>query len=206
MTEPFGLTQATEIDFSVDAQLRETQLSSREVYRGHFLEVRRDEVRLPDGKTAPREYVVHPGAVMIVPLLDDGRLLMERQFRYPVGQAMIEFPAGKLDPGETVQACAARELEEETGFRAAEWARAGLIHPVIGYATEIIEIWFARGLHAGTRHLDEGEFLDIFSASLEQLDAWLREGRLTDSKTISGMYWLQQWRAGQWQPQWQVFA
>lgn len=206
MTDPFGLTQATEIDFQADAQLRETQLSSREVYRGHFLEVRRDEVRLPDGKTAPREYVVHPGAVMIVPLLDDGRLLMERQFRYPVGQAMIEFPAGKLDPGETIQACAARELEEETGFRAAEWARAGLIHPVIGYATEIIEVWLARGLHAGTRNLDEGEFLDIFSASLEELDAWLREGRLTDSKTISGMYWLQQWRSGQWQPQWQAFA
>lgn len=206
MSDQSGLIQATEIDFSTDSQLRETQLTSREVYRGHFLEVRRDEVRLPDGKMAPREYVVHPGAVMIVPLLDDGRLLMERQFRYPVGQAMIEFPAGKLDPGETIQACAARELEEETGFRAAEWARAGLIHPVIGYATEIIEVWFARGLHAGRRNLDEGEFLDIFCASLDELDAWLREGRLTDSKTISGMYWLQQWRSGQWQPQWQPAA
>lgn len=203
MNPPSGLAQAADIDFGFDSHLRETCLDSKQVYRGHFLELRRDEVRLPDGQHAPREYVLHPGAVMIVPVFDDGQLLMERQFRYPVGQAMIEFPAGKLDAGESVQACAARELQEETGFRATEWARAGLIHPVIGYANEIIEVWLARGLVAGERKLDEGEFLDIFVASADELAAWVRCGRLTDAKTISGLFWLQQWRSGAWAPDWQ---
>lgn len=200
-----GLPAAQDVDFSADGHLREAPLTSQRVYRGHFLDVRRDEVRLPDGKRAPREYIVHPGAVMIVPLFDDGRVLMERQFRYPVGRAMVEFPAGKLDPGESVQRCAARELAEETGFRAQEWARAGLIHPVIGYANEIIEIWFARGLEPGERHLDEGEFLDLFVATPRQLEAWLQDGRLTDAKTISGLYWLNLLNSGAWQPAWTRF-
>ena len=107
-------------------------------------------MRLPDGKEATREYVIHPGAVMVIPMLDDGRLVLERQFRYPMGRVMIEFPAGKLDPGEDVLTCARRELLEETGYTATEWARAGVLHPVISYSTEFIEVWFARGLHPGT--------------------------------------------------------
>jgi len=186
-----------------DAHLREICAQSETVYRGRFLELRRDEVRLPDGGQAYREYVIHPGAVMVVPILPDGRLVLERQYRYPVQRTMIEFPAGKLDAGEGGLACAQRELLEETGYRAARWARAGVMHPVIGYATEVIEIWFADQLTAGERHLDEGEFLDVFAATQAELEAWMQQGMLTDAKTIVGMMWLRQWRAGQWPLDWQ---
>ena len=181
---------------SPDSHLRENTLSSEAVYQGHFLELRRDRVALPDGREATREYVVHPGAVMIVAILPDGRLVMERQYRYPVRQTMIEFPAGKLDAGEGGLACAQRELLEETGYRAGRWAKAGIMHPVIGYATEVIEVWFADDLSLGERQLDEGEFLDVFSATQQELEDWMRDGLLTDAKTVVGMMWLLQWRAG----------
>lgn len=189
-----------------DAHLREETIESKQVYQGHFIDLRRDRVRLPDGQEAGREYVVHPGAVMIVALLPDGKLVMERQYRYPVRLTMIEFPAGKLDAGEGGLACAQRELLEETGYRARRWAKAGIMHPVIGYATEIIEIWFADELTLGERHLDEGEFLDVFAATAEELDTWMQQGLLTDAKTIVGMMWLKQWRAGAWSLAWQTVA
>jgi ADP-ribose pyrophosphatase len=185
-----------------DDHLREDTIESQQVYRGHFIDLRRDRVRLPDGKEAAREYVVHPGAVMIVAILPDGGLVMERQYRYPVRQTMIEFPAGKLDAGEGGLACAQRELLEETGYRARRWAKAGIMHPVIGYATEIIEIWFADDLSLGERHLDDGEFLDVFTATADELDQWMQQGLLTDAKTIVGMMWLKQWRAGAWPLDW----
>ncbi len=186
-----------------DAHLIEHTLDHVEVLKGHFLHAFRDQVRLPNGDTTTREYVIHPGAVMIIALLDDGRLVMERQYRYPVKQVMIEFPAGKLDAGEDRLACAQRELLEETGYRAKEWAHAGVLHPVISYSTEFIDIWFARGLRLGERRLDEGEFLDVFTASLEELLAWSREGKLTDAKTLTGLLWLQNHRSGAWPLQWQ---
>ena len=131
-----------------DHDLTETKISSESLFQGSFLHAFRDHVSLPDGTLACREYVVHPGAVMVIPLLmrRDGELavVMERQFRYPVGQVMVEFPAGKLDPGEAPFCCAQRELLEETGYSALEWARAGVMHPVIAYSTEFIENWFAR--------------------------------------------------------------
>src|SRR5262245_31895065 len=138
----------------MSSSLQETCVKSETVYKGNLLEVRRDEVRVPGGATTGREYVVHPGAVMVVPLLDDGRLVLERQFRYPVGRVMIEFPAGKIDAGEPVWQCAMRELLEETGYRAREWARAGVTHNAIGYSNEGIEVWFARGLVKGEASLD----------------------------------------------------
>lgn len=186
-----------------DAHLIEQVIQSDFVYEGHFIRLKRDRVRLPDGREAVREYVVHPGAVMIVAILPNGNLVLERQYRHPVGQVMLEFPAGKLDAGEGGLACARRELLEETGYRARRWARAGIMHPVIGYANEFIELWFADGLTAGERQLDDGEFLDVFSASQDELEAWVRDGKLTDVKTIVGLMWLQQWRAGRWSLSWQ---
>ena len=189
-------------DMDADAHLKEETIRSDLVYEGSFLRVQRDEVRLPDGQEAVREFVLHPGAVMIVATLPDGRLVVERQYRHPVKRVMIEFPAGKLDPGEGGLRCAQRELLEETGYSARRWARAGLMHPVIGYADEFIEIWFADDLVAGERQLDEGEFLDVLAASQNELEAWVRDGQLTDVKTIVGMMWLQKWRAGEWPLDW----
>ena len=185
-----------------DALLREETLVSDQVYRGAFLDVRRDRIRLPDGSTAQREYIVHPGAVMVVPMLDDGRLVIERQWRYPLARVMVEFPAGKLEAGEPPLHCAIRELIEETGYRATEWARAGILHNAIAYSNEGIEVWFARGLTLGERQLDAGEFLDVGSASLDELDAMAQRGELTDAKTLIGMTWLHHWRAGRWPVEW----
>lgn len=185
-----------------DAHLRETALSRQELLRGDFLHAVREQVRLPDGATASREFVLHPGAVMVIPLLDDGRVVLERQYRHPVGRVMVEFPAGKIDPGEDHLACARRELREETGYSATEWAHAGVLHPVISYSTEFIEVWFARGLTAGERRLDEGEFLDVFAASPAQLLAWCRDGTVTDAKTLTGALWLQNVTSGAWDLRW----
>ncbi len=180
------------------SHLRETTIASEQVWKGRLLDVRRDQVSLPDGHLAHREYIVHPGAVMVVAMLDADRLIVERQWRHPIGKALIEFPAGKLEAGEPVLACAVRELFEETGYRAAEWARAGITHNAIAYATEGIEIWFARGLTAGERQLDHGEFLDVLEATAEELEAAARDGELTDAKTLIGLLWLRNWQAGRW--------
>jgi len=193
--------------FDADAHLRETRISSQALFKGNFLHAFRDQVALPDGNTAQREYVVHPGAVMVIPLLNDPdgnlRLVLERQFRYPVNRVMVEFPAGKLDPGESVLACAQRELQEETGYRAREWARAGVMHPVISYSTEFIEVWFARDLVCGERALDAGEFLDVFTATPQELLQWCCDGRVTDAKTLAGALWLQNVLSGAWTLDWQ---
>jgi ADP-ribose pyrophosphatase len=190
------------------AHLVETRTASQEVYKGHFLHAFRDQVALPDGSTAVREYVVHPGAVMVIPLLQDAqgewRVVLERQFRYPIGQVMIEFPAGKLDSGESVFSCAQRELLEETGYSATEWARAGQMHPVIAYSTEFIDIWFARGLTLGQQKLDAGEFLEVFTASPQELLQWCLRGQVTDAKTLAGALWLQNTLSGSWDLQWQA--
>jgi len=185
------------------SHLRETTIASEQVWKGRLLDVRRDRVSLPDGHVAHREYIVHPGAVMVVAMLDAERLIVERQWRHPIGKALIEFPAGKLEAGEPVLACAVRELFEETGYRAAEWARAGITHNAIAYATEGIEIWFARGLTAGERQLDHGEFLDVLEATAEELEAAAGAGELTDAKTLIGLLWLRNWQAGRWPLQWQ---
>lgn len=185
-------------DSSTEASLIETMLASTQLLEGKLLKVWADQVRLPDGTTATREYIRHPGAVMIIPLFDDGTVLLERQFRYPVGQVMVEFPAGKLDAGEDPLLCAQRELREETGFLAAQWTYLTRIHPVISYSTEAIELYLARGLTAGERQLDAGEFLETFRAPLADLLAWIQAGQVTDVKTVIGAFWVEKLLSGRW--------
>lgn len=190
-----------------DDHLIEHTVQQQELLRGHFLHVVRDSVRLPNDRLATREYVVHPGAVMVIPMLEtsDGlRLVMERQYRYPVGQVMIEFPAGKLDSGEDPFVCAQRELLEETGYSALQWARAGVLHPVIAYSTEVIEIWFAKDLTLGERQLDQDEFLDVYTATPDELMLGCQQGLITDGKTLTGLLWLQNVLSGQWPLHWQT--
>jgi len=189
----------TDISFSIpnfeelvrgDEHLKEVTVSSKEVYSGYYLKLIQDQVLLPDGKSAGREYLIHPGAVAIIPVLPDGRVLLERQYRYPLHQAFIEIPAGKLDPGEDTLTCAKRELEEETGFVAKEWIFLGKIHPIISHSTEFIDIYLAKDLTKTQTNLDDGEFLDIFGATIKEIGEWIKEGKITDVKTIISFYWL----------------
>lgn len=189
-----------------DPHLREEPLGRTELLKGHFLHVVRDTVRLPDGAEATREFVLHPGAVMVIALLDDGQLVLERQYRHPMQRVMIEFPAGKLDAGEASLVCAQRELLEETGYQAREWAWAGRLAPTIAYSDELIDIWFARGLSLGERRLDAGEFLDVISATPQQLQTWCRTGEVIDSKTLVGALWLQNVLRGEWDLDWRDAA
>jgi ADP-ribose pyrophosphatase len=182
--------------------LTESLIDGDWVLQGNFLQVRRERVQLPNGREAQREFVVHPGAVMVVPLLDSGELLLERQYRHPLGRVMLEFPAGKLDAGEDPLTCGQRELLEETGYSAREWAYAGLLNNAIAYSTEGIHIYFARGLQAGIQQLDEGEFLELVAMSPEALDSACGSGEVTDAKTLIGLLWLQRWRAGVWPLEW----
>jgi ADP-ribose pyrophosphatase len=173
-----------------DAHLIETRLASEDVFDGKLLHVKRDTVLLPDGRQATREYILHPGAAMIIPRLPDGKLLLERQYRYPLARVFIEFPAGKIDPGEEPLATARRELAEETGYVAARWAHMATLHPLINYSTERIEIYVADELtHVGAR-LDAGEFVETFSATMDEALAWLDRGEITDVKTMLGLLLL----------------
>ena len=170
-----------------DAHLVETMVSSEAVFDGKLLHVRRDTVRLPDGALATREHIVHPGAVLIVPVLPDGRLVVERQFRYPLGQVFIEFPAGKIDPGESALATARRELREEAGYEAARFTPLGTIHTLISYTNERIDLFVAEGLtHVGAR-LDDGEFLDVVTMGEDEMLSALDRGLITDAKTVAAL-------------------
>ena len=178
-----------------DEHLAEKKISGEGVYDGIFLKMKRDIVSLPEGQYAVREYLEHPGAVAILAVLDDGRVLLERQYRYPIAQAVIEIPAGKLNTGEDPLLCAQRELQEETGYTAKHWSKIRRIHPVISYSTEFIDIYLAEGLSPGPARLDEEEFLDVFASPLEELLNWVETGKITDVKTIISTYWLERRRS-----------
>lgn len=182
----------------MDSHLTETRLDGELAYDGDFLKVQHDRVQLPDGKTTSREYIRHPGAVVILPLFEDGSVLLERQFRYPLDRVFIEFPAGKIDPGEDPLRCAQRELQEETGYSARDWRPVCIIHNAIAYSDEHLELFLARDLTAGPSRLDDGEFLETFRAPLAEVLDWVRQGRITDVKTIIGAFWLEKIVAGQW--------
>jgi ADP-ribose pyrophosphatase len=170
--------------------LTEHFVSGSRVYDGALLKVHRDVVRLPDGSQGAREYIRHPGAVAIVPLFDDGAVLLERQFRYPHAREFIELPAGKLEPGEPHLDTAKRELLEETGHVAAEWTRLGVIHTAIAYTDEAIELYLAKTLSVGTAKLDAGEFLEILTVPFAEAIAMVRDGRITDVKTVAALLWV----------------
>lgn len=168
--------------------LEERELSSEQLLDGRLLKVWRDRVLLPDGSEGVREYIRHPGAVVVVAVLPDGRLLFERQFRYPLRRVFLELPAGKIDPGEDILACAQRELREETGYEAQQWRYVGVMHPCIGYSNERIEIFLATGLGHVGRQLDEGEFLELLALSVEEAEEAIHRGELTDGKSIAALY------------------
>jgi len=189
---------------SADERLVEHRIGGRTVLEGGFLEVRRDDVALPDGGRTTREYIQHPGAAAVLPLLDDGRVVLVRQFRYPVAKTLIEIPAGKIDAGESTLDCARRELREETGFSAREWAFACEIHNAAAYSTESIWLYFARGLSAGAQQLDAGEFVEVLNLNEAELDALAAGHGLPDVKTRIALQWLQRWRAGAWPLTWQT--
>jgi ADP-ribose pyrophosphatase len=179
-------------------ELKESTISTEQVYDGHFLKIQRDNVMLPNGQTTFREYIKHPGAVVILPLFSDGTVLLERQFRYPLNKVFIEFPAGKIDLNEDPLDCAKRELQEETGYTAKSWQFICTIHNAIAYSDEHLDIYLAQNLHQGPANLDDGEFLETYRTTLTELLDAVRSGQVTDVKTIIGAFWLDKIQSGLW--------
>ena len=181
-----------------DQHLIETCISSELVLEGGMMRVKRDQVRLPSGNQSQREFILHPGAVLIVPLLDNGNLLLERQFRYPLNRVFVELPAGKIDAGEDILLTGQRELLEETGYVAQEWVYLGLQHPCIGYSDEVIYMFLAKGLEAGDAHCDEDEALELFEASLDDCLQMVATQQITDAKTILALMYVEKYLQGVW--------
>ncbi|HBN45876.1 MAG TPA: NUDIX hydrolase [Candidatus Marinimicrobia bacterium] len=174
------------------SKLKETQLSTEQIYKGSLLDVRRDEVSLPNGKTSAREWIKHPGAACIIPVLPDSKIALIKQYRYPVQAEMIELPAGKLDPGEDPEQCANRELEEEIGYSAGKLTFICNIHPAIGFASEKMWIYLAEELTATKENTDHDEFVELIPTGLEDAVQMVWAGKITDVKTIIGILWAEQ--------------
>ncbi len=184
--------------------LSETRISGELVYSGVLLKIQRDLAVASDGHECVREYTLHPGAAAIVPLLGDDRLLMERQWRYPLNRSFLEFPAGKLDAGEPPLKTARRELLEETGYHARRWATLGQMHPVISYSTEVIHLFLATDLTPGPAAREAGECLELVEVGMDELFDLILAGTITDAKTLSAAFWLSQVQAGRFSPTWQT--
>ncbi len=173
--------------------LTEHLVSSETIASGGMLTVKRDQVRLPNGHNSQREYVRHPGAVVIVPILANGNVILERQFRYPLHQVFIELPAGKIDAGEEILVTGQRELLEETGFSAKKWVKLGHQHPCIGYSNEVIHMYLARGLSAGQHQRDADESLEVFDLPFEDCMNMIQRGEITDGKTIVALFFAEKY-------------
>ena len=182
-----------------DEHLVETLVSSEEVFSGRLLKVKRDLVRLPDGVEAVREHIDHPGAVVIIAVLDNGKILFERQYRYPLRQVFLELPAGKIDRGEPILDTARRELREETGYKAKNWRHLGAMHPCIGYSNEKIDLFLAHGLSYVGYERDQEEFIEVVERSLADALLAVRDGEITDGKTMTGLLWAEKIFSGAWE-------
>lgn len=165
-------------------RLQERCTGSEEVFDGRVLHVKRDTVQLPNGNGAIREIIRHIGAVCVIPVTENGDVIVERQYRYPVDQVILEIPAGKLDSaGENRLSAIQRELREETGYTADSWTEIGALYPAPAYSDEYITMYLAQKLHRGERHLDEDEFLDVYTVPLKELTEQVMDGRIADAKT-----------------------
>lgn len=178
----------------------ETRLSSQHIFQGKLLDVWSDEVLLPSGETSVREYIKHPGAVVMIPILSDGKVLLIQQYRYPVGEAEIELPAGKIDPGESLMETVHRELEEETGYTAGKITPLVEIHPCIGYSSERMWLFLAEDLVATEPNSDPDEFIELLPVELSDCLAWVRSGKIKDIKAIIGLFWAEKVLSGSWSP------
>ena len=178
------------------SDLKESKLSSEAIFQGRLLDVRKDEVELPNGKTSTREWINHPGAVCCVPILPDGKIALIRQYRYPVQEEMIELPAGKLDRGEEPEKCAVRELEEEIGYYPGKLTFLTHIHPAIGFANEKMWLYLADDLEKTDSKLDEDEFLELIPTDLSEAVQMVWDRKISDVKTIIGLLWVQRLLSG----------
>lgn len=176
----------------------EEQLDSESVFRGKLLHVKRDRVRLPNGAESTREYIVHPGAVVIMPVFDNRDVILVRQFRYPLGRHFLEFPAGKIDPGEDAETCGRRELREEAGYGAGKWRYVTTIYPCIGYSDERLVYYLAEDLEFQGRMPDNDEFLEVLRMPLESALAMVGTNEICEAKTVAGLFWLEKRMAGVW--------
>ncbi len=180
------------------SDLLEKQQSTENVFDGVLLHVYRDKVELPDGGTSVREYIKHPGAAVTIPILENGNIVFERQYRYPLGMELLELPAGKIDKGESAEDSAKRELLEETGYEAKQLTALGKLHPCIGYSDEVIYIYLAEELTFHTEQQDNDEFIETFEMSLEDSMEGIRTGKITDAKTIISLFWAEKYLYGNW--------
>ncbi len=167
--------------------LKEHKINGNIVYDGCLLKVHRDEVKLPNGKISVREYIRHPGAVVVLPFLDNGDVILEKQFRYPADQVFIECPAGKIDPGESLEETARRELLEETGYTCETLKYLGKVHPGIGYTDEVIYLYEGHGLTHHEINRDDDEFLEIFRTSFDKVRQMVLKGDITDAKSVAAI-------------------
>ena len=174
------------------SDLKEDKISSTQIFSGKLIDLYLDNVRLPNGKKSTREWIDHPGAVCLIPILDNGNILLIRQFRYGPREEFIEIPAGKIDKNEDPLKCGLRELEEETGYKSNKLTFLTNIHPAIGFSNEKMWMYLAEELELSKKKLDEDEFLELLPVPLNQAIEWVFSGKITDVKTIIGIMWMKE--------------